>query len=86
MEKWVIGVLDRIEATTGRRTRLYSARTVSGGCINRAVVLEGNGDAYFVKSNAAERLDMFIAEAEGLRTLAATRIVAVPVPICWGII
>lgn len=85
MEKWVTGVLNRIEAATGRPMRLCRARTVSGGCINRAVVLEGNGDAYFVKYNAAKRLEMFIAEAEGLRTLATARIVAVPDPVCWGI-
>ena len=39
---------------------------------------------YFVKTNRADRLPMFEAEAAALRALAATRSVRVPQPLCSG--
>ncbi len=57
---------------------------VGGGCINNSEVLEGGGRRYFVKSNEAERLDMFEAEAAGLVEIAASNSVRVPRPICTG--
>lgn len=56
-----------------------------GGCINRTLVLDGGGARYFVKLNDAARRDMFAAEAEGLRTLAATGTARVPAPLCHGV-
>ncbi len=58
---------------------------VGGGSINESYRVEGMGQYYFVKVNAAERLDMFIAEAKGLEALASVRAMRVPLPICWGI-
>jgi len=57
---------------------------VGGGCINAAIVLEGNGQRYFVKLNDAVRLAMFDAEAAGLKEIAGARAVRVPAPVCWG--
>ncbi len=61
-----------------------SVRSVAGGSINQAYVVEGDGRSYFVKLNAAGLGDMFAAEAEGLRELAAARAIRVPRVIGWG--
>ena len=58
---------------------------IDGGCINEAVRLRGNGRDFFVKFNTASKLDMFAAEAEGLREIAETKSVRVPEPVCWGV-
>ncbi len=59
--------------------------SVGGGCINTAARLKGEGRDFFVKFNTAKFAEMFVAEAEGLRELAATRTVRVPEPVCWGV-
>lgn len=58
--------------------------SVGGGCISRAHVVSGAHGRYFVKLNHAEKADMFEAEAEGLKEIAATGTVSVPRPLCWG--
>jgi len=55
-------------------------QSVSGGCIHNACRL---GD-FFVKTNTANFLPMFEAEAEGLRDIAATKTIRVPEPVVWG--
>ncbi|HKI62777.1 MAG TPA: fructosamine kinase family protein [Mariprofundaceae bacterium] len=64
--------------------RLEKAIPVAGGSINSAYRLEGGGVRYFVKTNSAERLDMFAAEAEGLTELAGASAIRVPRPIACG--
>jgi protein-ribulosamine 3-kinase len=56
-----------------------------GGCINTAHILEGSGLRYFAKLNSASKLDMFVAEAEGLREILESRSIRVPSPLCHGI-
>jgi fructosamine-3-kinase len=73
-----------IYAETGVSIRAVPA-AVGGGCINEAVRVPGEGRNFFVKLNAAAKTDMFAAEAEGLRALAATHTVCVPGPVCWGV-
>jgi protein-ribulosamine 3-kinase len=57
---------------------------VSGGCINTSAMLEGSGQRYFVKLNDAARLDMFVAESEGLTEIVNSNSVRVPQPVCTG--
>jgi fructosamine-3-kinase len=57
---------------------------VGGGCINTAVRLDDGRRSFFVKLNAADRLGMFSAEAEGLGELAAAGCIRVPEPVCHG--
>ena len=47
-------------------------------------MLSDGSRSYFVKLNAADRLDMFEAEAEGLAALAAPGAIRVPEPVCTG--
>lgn len=84
MADWA-AVLAKISERTGEQTSLSAVRPVSGGCINRAAVLESGRQRYFVKHNHSSRLGMFIAEAEGLSALQAAASVRVPTPICWGV-
>ncbi len=75
---------ERISAAIGCTFNIKSSHLVSGGCINTAYRLQGNGQNYFVKLNAASKLPMFEAEAAGLQEIAKTETIKVPRPICWG--
>ncbi len=75
-----------IRDATHRPFEVRSATPVGGGSINEAYRLEGTDDSrYFLKLNDVQHLPMFIAEAEGLNTIAATNIIRVPRPIAHGI-
>lgn len=60
-------------------------RSAGGGCINQTLVLESDEAGYFVKTNRASLADMFAAETEGLRALAAARAIRVPAVIAQGV-
>jgi len=75
---------DEIARARSRPFSIETMRDVSGGCINTAMVIEGGGQRYFVKTNRAELLAMFEAEGEALAEMAASRTVRVPEPVCWG--
>ncbi len=75
-------IIDRIGSAVGKRLTLNHVRAIAGGCINRAAVLEGDGWAYFVKYRDLGGLEMFRAEAEGLRALGVTGTVRTPIPVC----
>lgn len=57
---------------------------IGGGCINSAFRLSDGRRDYFVKTNRAERADMFAAEAAALAALADSDTLRVPHPICHG--
>lgn len=59
-------------------------QSIGGGCISSAYRIDGGGTHYFVKTNSADGLKMFAAEAEGLAAMADAEAVRVPHPICWG--
>lgn len=73
-----------ITAATGEAFVLDGRDSVGGGCINTAMKIRGGGHQLFVKLNDRHLLDMFEAEADGLRELAAAQAVRVPTPICTG--
>jgi protein-ribulosamine 3-kinase len=73
-----------IGEATGRPFTLDHRRSAGGGCINAAHVLEGGGQRYFVKINAASRLDMFEAEAEGLTEILNSHSISAPQPLALG--
>ena len=78
-------IVEQISAATGVAFRLADARPVGGGCINEAYRLDGNGGPFFAKLNRADELEMFEAEVDGLRDIAATETIRVPHPVCHGI-
>ena len=59
-------------------------RSIGGGCINAAVRLSDGRRSYFVKTNAASRLEMFEAEQAGLQALADSGAIRVPRPVASG--
>ena len=74
-----------IGRVSGRPFRAESIGEAGGGCIHRALVLEGAGERWFVKLNAADALPMFEAESEGLAALHGTDAFRVPRPLCSGV-
>ena len=85
MKDWST-LIEKLSETTGEKLSAFKVGPpVGGGCINQAVTVEAGGTRYFVKHNQPSRSEMFAAEADGLKALAATRTVRVPTPICWGI-
>lgn len=74
-----------IAEATGQAFQLVSHRQIGGGCINEAHHLLGrDGRDYFVKLNAADKLEVLIAESAGLTEIAAIRTVRVPRPVIHG--
>lgn len=85
MRKLLHEISEDIQDSTGKRFPLASHRPLSGGCINRAELLEGDGQRYFVKINRSSSAGMFEAEVEGLRVIQASGALRVPAPVCWGV-
>lgn len=75
-----------ISRALGRPFRAVAMREAGGGCIHRALVLEGDGGRWFVKLNAAAALPMFETERDGLDALAAAGAFRVPRPIGCGVV
>lgn len=73
-----------ISRVSGRPFRVESIGETGGGCIHRALMLEGGSQRWFVKLNAAETLAMFEAECDGLNALAGAGAFRVPRPLCSG--
>lgn len=63
---------------------METAHALSGGCINEAYSLVGNGERYFVKLNQPGGLAMFEAEAAALAEIAASDAIRVPRPVTAG--
>ena len=77
-------IAQHIVTATGRSFRAAPPRPLGGGCINKAFVLTGQGQRFFVKLNRAGQMPMFEAEAAGLEELRGAGALRVPGPICWG--
>ncbi len=64
---------------------VLSQRSVAGGCINDTGLLHlDDGTVVFLKSHANAPSDMFEAEADGLKQLADSGAIRVPVVLGWG--
>jgi fructosamine-3-kinase len=78
-------VLAAISDATPSPFTLNKSTPVGGGSINEAWRLDGtDGSRNFLKINDARHLPMFVAEAQGLATIAATNTIRVPCPIVHG--
>lgn len=67
------------------RPEIKTTQPLSGGDINRALMLETTAGKFFMKFNSASRYPgMFKAEAEGLQLMKFTETVAVPEVIGYG--
>jgi protein-ribulosamine 3-kinase len=78
-------VASAIRDATHRPFVIVAATPVDGGSINEAYQLYGaDGARYFLKLNESRHLPLFVAEATGLKIIAATNTVRVPAPITHG--
>jgi fructosamine-3-kinase len=77
-------IAEEIATCTGSDFRPDPPVTLSGGCINAAFELSDGTQRWFVKTNRADRLDMFEAEGAGLEALAETQTLHVPRALCSG--
>ncbi len=79
-------IAQAIATQTGKAFKVEHKGSVGGGCINTAYKITGlDRREYFVKFNRADKLEMFEAEADGLRELAKAQAVLVPEAIGTGI-
>jgi protein-ribulosamine 3-kinase len=83
MPNWT-EITEHIAAATGMALANPITRSVGGGSINAAFVLEDATQKYFVKLNHSHLADMFEAEAEGLNEMISAKAIRVPTPVCWG--
>lgn len=77
-------ISEHISQATNKLFTVNHRQPVGGGCINKAFRLDGNGDSYFLKINRIDCLPMLTAEATCLATIAATKTIRVPEPVCYG--
>lgn len=78
-------ISEHISNATGTPFQARKQRSVGGGCINQAYVIDDGQSAFFVKTNQADKHDMFKAEAAGLNQILASRSLRAPRPICHGV-
>jgi len=77
-------IASHISQVTGETFEITQRRSVSGGCINQGYAVKGTRITYFVKLNQASQVQMFEAEALGLKQMLETQTIRVPKPICVG--
>ena len=72
-----------IQSNTGQTIHFSKVKPISGGCINQAWKAEDqSGKSWFIKSNSAQLLFMFEAEAHGLQEIIDTNSIRAPKPLC----
>ncbi|MEM9296772.1 MAG: fructosamine kinase family protein [Bacteroidota bacterium] len=67
---------------TEQNFSIESRHSLGGGSISDAYCIRGINKAFFVKTNSADRYEMFIAEFQGLQEIHKTKTIRVPQPIC----
>ncbi|MCX4188840.1 fructosamine kinase family protein [Methylophaga sp. OBS3] len=77
-------IVTEIELATGDNCQPFSSRSIGGGCINSAYLLETPAGDFFVKVNRPDLTEMFAAEAIGLQEMSVISAVRVPTVICHG--
>lgn len=70
---------EALSALFGKNVQIVESRRVTGGDVNEACKLTlTNGKQIFVKRNAMENADIFVAETVGLLAIAATGTIRIP--------
>jgi fructosamine-3-kinase len=77
-------IATHISKVTGKTFEIKNRRSVSGGCINQGYAVSGDTATYFVKLNRASQIEMFEAEALGLKQMLETNTIRVPKPMGVG--
>lgn len=78
-------IAGKISAETGGPFEIARIANQGGGCINDTVRLDGaNGSSWFIKSNTGADISVFESEFDGLKSIADTKTIHVPKPLCLG--
>jgi fructosamine-3-kinase len=77
-------IAQAISRETEQEFAIANTKSVGGGCINQGYRVSSKDRTYFVKLNDVSKVDMFAAEALGLKQMYATKTITVPQPVCWG--
>ncbi|MCW6036580.1 fructosamine kinase family protein [Spirulina subsalsa FACHB-351] len=78
-------IAKQISQAIGQPFTVETRRSVSGGCINQGYAIADGQRTYFVKVNTASQVEMFAAEALGLKQMYETQSIRVPQPLTWGV-
>ena len=75
----------KLEEALGRPVSDLGSKSLGGGCINDAKILDVDGEQFFFKSNTHALPRQFEAEAAGLRAMhdSGTTLV-IPQPVAWS--
>ena len=77
-------IADHINSELDTDFKVEDKTQLTGGDINLAFKISGNGRQFFVKLNQREQLEQFETEALSLRTLRQHHCIRVPEVICYG--
>lgn len=77
-------IAQQIREVTNTSFEIQTTKPIAGGDINRAFLLQGDKERYFVKLNRTDLVEMFAAEFVALNELAQTKTIKVPTPITFG--
>ncbi|MDJ0534675.1 MAG: fructosamine kinase family protein [Xenococcaceae cyanobacterium MO_207.B15] len=77
-------IAKEISKATGKEFEVKETCSVGGGCINQGYKIQSLDRQYFVKLNQASLVEMFVAEALGLKQMHQTQTLTIPYPVCWG--
>jgi len=77
-------LLDHLSKITGKSLKNARLKPIYGGNINHSYHLKANNVSWFIKLNVLELESIFIAEAKGLKELAATKTISIPKVILCG--
>ncbi|MGD1804479.1 fructosamine kinase family protein [Dapis sp. BLCC M126] len=77
-------IAEHITQVTEEKFEVTNHSSVGGGCINNGYKLTNGTRSYFVKINQASLVEMFRAEALGLKQMWETQTIRVPKPLCYG--
>ena len=77
-------IAKEISKATEKEFEVKETRSVGGGCINQGYKIQSLDRQYFVKLNQASLVEMFVAEALGLKQMHQTQTLTIPYPVCWG--
>lgn len=78
-------IADNISQTLNTTVQFKQLENLGGGCINQVYkATDIKGKRWLIKENSPHLLDMFIAEAEGLKEIHKSQSIRSPEVICYG--
>ena len=83
--KKLLRIAESIGHSLNSTVQFEQFEPISGGCINQvSKVSDDKGNHWLIKENSPHLLDMFIAEAEGLKEIYKSGTMRCPEVICYG--